>query len=145
MWMGNAGSPTTIVSPGPSSARHRWLKPSFEPMVAMTSVSGSSSTPYFFLYFGDAVADRVAVVSRIERGLHQFFDHRLGRRIGRVAHPQVDDVAAVDAQLVLHLVDAAKQIRRQARDARADFNFEWVGFHVIVSGGKRIHPRMDTN
>jgi hypothetical protein len=37
------------VSPGPISARHMWLKPSFEPRQTITS-SGSSRTPYFLKY-----------------------------------------------------------------------------------------------
>src|SRR3954471_10497907 len=61
MWAGKAGSGTIAVSPGPSIARHMWLKPSFEPIVAMTSVSGSSSTPYFFLYFFAASFRRPAI------------------------------------------------------------------------------------
>ncbi len=37
IWIGKLGAGTSAVSPGPSRARHMWLKPSFEPIVATTS------------------------------------------------------------------------------------------------------------
>ena len=49
-WIGKLGAGTRAVSPGPSSARHMWLNPSFEPIVATTSVSGSRPTPNRFSY-----------------------------------------------------------------------------------------------
>ena len=39
------GIGTSTASPGWRSASIRWASPSFEPMVAIASVSGSSSTP----------------------------------------------------------------------------------------------------
>ena len=39
------GPGTIAVSPGPISARHMWLKPSFEPRQTIISLSGSSRTP----------------------------------------------------------------------------------------------------
>src|SRR5512139_3216632 len=38
------------MSPGPIVASTRWEIPSFAPIVAIVSVSGSSITPYFLLY-----------------------------------------------------------------------------------------------
>jgi hypothetical protein len=38
------------MSPGPIVASTRWDNPSFAPIVAIASVSGSSSTLYFRLY-----------------------------------------------------------------------------------------------
>ena len=49
-WTGKYGAGTIAVSPGPISARHMWLKPSFEPRQTITSLSGSSRTPYFLKY-----------------------------------------------------------------------------------------------
>ena len=64
---------------------------------------------------GDSVADAVAVIARIARRPRPVFRRRdSGVGIGGVAHAQVDDVDAGHALVVLHLVDAAEQIRRQA-------------------------------
>ena len=49
-WTGKYGAGTIAVSPGPISARHMWLKPSFEPRQTITSLSGSSRTPYLRKY-----------------------------------------------------------------------------------------------
>ena len=43
--MGYVGFGTSATSPGPIIARTRWEIPSFAPIVAIASVSGSSSTP----------------------------------------------------------------------------------------------------
>ena len=43
-WIGKLGAGTSAVSPGPRRARHMWLNPSFEPIVATTSWSGSRLT-----------------------------------------------------------------------------------------------------
>ena len=45
MWIGYDGDGTSAASPGSSSTHIRWEKPSLAPMVVMTSVSGSRSTP----------------------------------------------------------------------------------------------------
>ena len=45
MWIGYDGDGTRAASPGCSNVHIRWEKPSLAPMVLMTSVSGSSSTP----------------------------------------------------------------------------------------------------
>ena len=45
MWIGYDGDGTRAASPGSSSTHIRWEKPSLAPMVLMTSVSGSRSTP----------------------------------------------------------------------------------------------------
>ena len=70
------------------------------------------------------------MIARIDRGFLELIDDAIGRGIGGVAHAQVDDVDARHPLVVLHLVDAAEQIRRQALDARRDVNFEW-----LVHGG----------
>ncbi|GMA86280.1 hypothetical protein GCM10025868_15300 [Angustibacter aerolatus] len=45
MWIGYDGDGTSAASPGCSSTHMRWLKPSLAPIVLITSVSGSRSTP----------------------------------------------------------------------------------------------------
>jgi hypothetical protein len=45
MWIGYDGEGTSAASPGCSSTHIRWLNPSLAPIVLITSVSGSSSTP----------------------------------------------------------------------------------------------------
>ncbi len=86
---------------------------------------------FIAIFFGDfppqsrhAVGNAVAMIARILGRLRQFLDHRIRRWIGRIAHPQVDNIDTGDALLVLHLVDAPKQIRRQTPDALRDFDFE---------------------
>jgi hypothetical protein len=45
MWIGYDGEGTRAASPGASSVHMRWLNPSLAPIVLITSVSGSSTTP----------------------------------------------------------------------------------------------------
>ena len=112
---------TSAVSPGPSRARHMWLKPSFEPIVATTSWSGSRLTPNRRLVpHGDlaaqvvhAVGHAVAVVPRVAGRLAELVDDPLLGRVGRVAHAQVDDVDPRLPLAVLQLVDPAEQVGRQ--------------------------------
>ena len=49
-WIGYDGLGTSAMSPGPIVASTRWDNPSFAPIVAIASVSGSRSTLYFRLY-----------------------------------------------------------------------------------------------
>ncbi len=50
VWIGYVGLGTSAMSPGPIVASTRWDSPSFAPIVAIASVSGSRSTLYFRLY-----------------------------------------------------------------------------------------------
>ena len=66
---------------------------------------------------GDAARSAVAMIPGVRRRLHQFFhDVRRGGEIG-VSHTEVDDVVASAAGLDLQLVNARKNIGRQARNA----------------------------
>ena len=85
----------------------------------------------FLAQAGDAVADAVAMVARIGGGFGEFFDDGFGRGVGGVAHAQVDDVDAGDALFVLHLVDAAEEVRRQPGDAGGDVDLEGGGGIVV--------------
>ena len=126
-WIGKLGAGTRAVSPGPSSARHMWLNPSFEPIVATTSCVRVEADAEPLLVLGGHLAaevvdpggDAVAVVPGVARGLAELVDDpRLGR-VGRVAHAQVDDVDPGAALAVLQLVDLAEEVGGQPPDARA--------------------------
>ncbi len=119
----------------------------------MTSSSGSRRTPKRLKYLRgdlaaevrDAVRFAIAVVARIASGFGEFFDDEFFGRIRRVAHAQVDYVVAGAAFLLEQAVDAAKQVRRQARDALGDLDWEgpvgWrIGFgHRFVN--REVHRR----
>ena len=127
-WIGKLGAGTSAVSPGPSRARHMWLNPSFEPIVATTSWSGSRLDAEPRLVLGgdlaaevvDAGGHAVAVVPRVAGGLAELVDDPGLGRVGRVAHAQVDHVDPGAALAILQLVDLAEQVRRQPPDARRD-------------------------
>jgi hypothetical protein len=59
--MGNVGAGTIAVSPGPISARHMWLNPSFDPKQAMISFSGFSRAPYLRKYRAETSFRRLAM------------------------------------------------------------------------------------
>ena len=83
------------VSPGPNSARQRWLKPSFDPrqtMIVVARVEPDAIT-VFEVFSGhlaaqaqDAARIAVAMVFGIAGGLGQLFDDQILRWVGRVAH-----------------------------------------------------------
>ncbi len=64
------------------------------------------------------------MVTRIAGGFVEFFDDEIFGRIRRVAHAEVDYVVAGAAFLLEEAVDAAEQVRRQARDAFGDLDWE---------------------
>ncbi len=65
----------------------------------------------------DPVGHGVAVVPGVLEGLGHLLLNERVRRIGRIAHPQIDDIDARHPLLVLQLVDLAEQIGRQSFDA----------------------------
>jgi len=69
------------------------------------------------------------MVTRVEGGFLKLVDHALGRGVGGVTHPQVDDVDPGDALLVFHLVDATEQVWRQTADAGRDVDFKGLLAH----------------
>ncbi len=70
----------------------------------------------------DARRLAIAVVLRVSGGLGQLFDHQVLRRIGRIAHAQVDHVVARTAFFVLQPVELGEQIGGQAADALGHFD-----------------------
>src|SRR5262249_44224487 len=64
-----------------------------------------------------AAGDAVAVALLVAGGLAELVDDLLVGHVGRVAHAEVDDVDAGAALGVLHGVDLAEEVRRQALDA----------------------------
>ena len=113
-----------MTSPGAVIAWARLASPSFEPSVAMISVSGSSFTPKRLVIGGlgaaqpgNAAGGRIAVGLRVPDRLDQLVDHRLGCGLVRIAHAEIDDVAAFRPRCCLHRIDFAENIRRQAPDA----------------------------
>ena len=62
--------------------------------------------------------------ARLGRDLAQFVDHVLRRRVVRIAHAEIDDVAPRAPRLVPHRVDLGDDIGRQALDT-----VEFVGHH----------------
>ncbi len=69
------------------------------------------------------------MIARVLRRLGQLVDDALGRRIRRIAHPQVDDVDPGDALVIFHLVDPPEQIGRKTGDARRNFDLKWFLAH----------------
>ena len=142
MWIGKAGSPTTAVSPGPSMRQAQVAEAFLRAdrgddlglRVELDAVLVLVFLGHLLAQAGDAVADAVAVVARVDGRLAELVDDALGRGVGGVAHPQVDDVDARHALLVLHLVDAPEQVRRQALDAGGDVDLEGLLTHICFSG-----------
>src|SRR3990172_7728087 len=87
------------MSPGPMMARTRWDSPSLAPMVAIASVSGSSSTLYFRLY-----------------------QLQMARRSFGIPHSEIDDVLARLAHLRL-------QVRHDGQNVRGEPLDPWELFH----------------
>ena len=89
-----------MVSPGLVMAAARLASPSFEPSVAITSVSGSRLDVEAAAVIagerpaqaGNALADGIAVGARVLHRLDQLGDDVRRRRAVRVAHAEVDDV-----------------------------------------------------
>ena len=77
----------------------------------------------FLAQTDDAVADAVAMIFGIARGLGEFFHDRFRSRIGGVSHPQIDDVDARDSLFVFHLIDASEKVRRQAQECAVKRQF----------------------
>ncbi len=87
----------------------------------------------------------VSVVLGVAGGLGQLVNDQILRRVGRVAHPQVDHVVAGPPLLVHQPVDPGEEVGRQARDPVGHLDregpvlvdrFAWVG--VVVHGGSRV-------
>ena len=57
-WIGYAGSWQSTTSPGPMVMSTKWERPSFAPMTAIASPSGSMSTPWFRSYHSLAARRR---------------------------------------------------------------------------------------
>ena len=90
-----------------------------------------------FVALGDLAAQvvnagrgTVAVVARIARGLAKLVDHPIFRRIGGIAHSQVDHVDPVAPFAILELVDFAEQVRRKVADPRR--NLEVVALDRLM-------------
>ena len=71
---------------------------------------------------GDAVRLAVAVIPLVARRLDQLLDDELLRRVRRIAHAEVNHIFAGSPLGVQHPVDAAKQVRRQPRNAFSDLD-----------------------
>ena len=99
-------------------------KPSLEPSVATTCVSGLSFTPkrrrivagLGAAQAGNAARGGIAVRARIAHHLAQFVDDGLRRRQVGIAHAEVDDVGAARTGAGLQPVDLLEHVRRQPPD-----------------------------
>ena len=114
-----------ITSPGALIAWAMLAKPSLEPSVATTCVSGIELHPEAALVIsglrlaqaGNAARRRIAVSARAGDRLDELVDNVLGRRHVRVAHAEINDVGSPVAGGGLQLVDLFEDVRRQTFDA----------------------------
>ena len=60
-WIGYAGSGHSTTSPGPIVISTKCERPSFAPITAIASVSGSSSTPWRRWYHSQIAARRLGI------------------------------------------------------------------------------------
>ena len=77
---------------------------------------------------GDAIGAAVAVIARIQSCFGELFHHDFGRRVGGIAHTQVDDINSGNALVVLGLVDAGEEVRGKALNALGYFNLKGLNF-----------------
>ena len=84
--------------------------------IDLDAVAARVPTRDFDAQIGNASRCRVAMISRIARGLDQFIDDRIGRGQVRVAHAQIDNVLAAMPRFHFQMVDDGKNIGRKFFD-----------------------------
>ena len=119
-----------MTSPGAVIACATLAKPSFEPSVATTWVSGIElhAEPAAVIgglgaaQAGDALRGRIAVGARLAECVLELLDHMGGRRQVGIAHAEIDDVGAGIACCGLGAVDLLEDVGRQTPDAMKLFH-----------------------
>src|SRR5262249_16218223 len=119
-----------MTSPGALIACAMLAKPSLEPSVATTCVSGLSFTPKRRGEWvgrgrpqaGGALRRRQRIGAGVADGFDQLVDDVLRRRHVGVAHAEVDDVGAIGPCRRLQPIDLGKNVRWKPLDAMELFD-----------------------